>query len=288
MRFDNGIEMEDVDGGLLVRQHGDAYVARGWRLTKPTIELVQTALDSGLRWMIREGHPQSHARWPAGQGRVYLAFSPTREQQWSVAIDTFRDGKGDFSHGAFNGKYHQQFLSHRVPFEFEKRNRGAGHMNVPRDRVLPTLRLMRDLDHSVLYLSRTEAVYEGFALEYDIQRSLLFLWDQTPFGQRHRLVGDEFPVDPGLNPRRIDILARNPKNGDWLVIEVKRAEATIEAVRQIEGYMLTLARRDDFLGGAISGALVAERVPSDVRRAANSAGIEAYEVAYPLELERVA
>jgi len=72
------------------------------------------------------------------------------------------------------------------------------------------------------------------------------------------------------------------------VVEVKRAEAKVDAIRQIEGYLLTLGGRDDFLGGEISGVLVAERVPRIVREAADRAGIAAYEVAFPLDLKRVA
>ncbi|MGY6549069.1 MAG: hypothetical protein ACXIU7_08690 [Roseinatronobacter sp.] len=79
-------------------------------VTEPTIDLVKAALGSKLRWMIREGHPQAHSRWPSGKGRVYLAFSPTRENHWSVAIDSFSESKGDFAHAVFNGKYHHQFL----------------------------------------------------------------------------------------------------------------------------------------------------------------------------------
>ena len=32
VKFANGIELEDHDGGVLVRQFGDAYLARKWRL----------------------------------------------------------------------------------------------------------------------------------------------------------------------------------------------------------------------------------------------------------------
>ena len=150
------------------------------------------------------------------------------------------------------------------------------------------LALLGQLDHSVLFLGRFGDAKLGFVTEYDIQRALMFEWTQSPFATTHRIVGDEFPVDPGPNPRRIDILARDRRSGDWLVIEVKRAEAKIDAIRQIEAYILSLGRREDFVGGAITGALVAERVPPAVRKAAGSAGIAAYEASFPLALARVA
>jgi hypothetical protein len=288
MQFENGIEIDEVEAGLLVRQHSDAYVARGWRLTNSVTELVQTAISSSLRWMIREGHPQAHARWPSGQGRVYLAFSPTREQHWSVAIDSFRDASGDYSEAVFNGKYHQQFIEHRVPFQFEKRNRGAGHLVVSREHVIPAVQLLADLDHSVLYLGRTDRDGLGFVTEYDIQRMILFGWQRTPFAESFDIVADEFPVDGGLNSRRIDILARDPSTGNWLVIELKRAEAKLEALYQIESYMLKLSQRDDFLTGELSGVLVAERISEAVRATARKMGIVAYEVGFPSNIQRVA
>jgi hypothetical protein len=288
LEFAHGISLEDVDGGMLVRQYNDAYLARKWKPTPAVAVLVVTALDNGLRWMIREGHPQAHARWPAGQGRVYIAFSPTREDHWSMAIDRFNPKSGTFGAAVFNGKYHHQFVQNDVPFEFEKRNVGAGHMVVQREQVLPTLTLLGSLDHEVLYLRRTESSSHGFVTEYDIQRALMFQWASTPFATAHTLVTDEFPVDGGLHSRRIDILARTRSGGGHLVIEVKRAEASLEALRQIEDYLSALRRRDDFAFGPLRGALVAERIPLAVREAAGRIDVEAYEASYPLSLQRVA
>lgn len=288
MKFENGINLEDTEGGLLVQQHGEAYVARGWQLTDHTIELVETAIASGLRWMIRSGHPQAHARWPKGKGRVYLAFSPTRENQWSLAIDTYNNQREDYGHAVFCGKYHQQFLDHTIPFIFEKRNKNSGHMVVARQDVLPTIRKLSRIDHRVLYLGRSNYEQEGFVTEYDLQRSIILDWAKTPFATDHRVIGDEFPVDSGHNPRRIDILARACGSGDWLVIEVKRAEAHPDAVHQLEGYLLALGQRDDFLGGQLKGALVAERIPDLVRKLARQTGVSAYEVSYPMSFRQIA
>ena len=197
-----GIELKDVEGGLLVQQYDEAYLARGWNLNENVEALVNAALDSGMRWMIRRGHPQAHARWPTGNGRVYLAFSPTRENHWSLAIDSFNEQRGDFGHGVFNGKYVAQFRAERVPFEFEKRNRGSGHLVVKRDHLFDAIRHLKTMDHSVLHLSRESNAGPGFRTEYDIQRSMMLRWCDTPFGKMD-LVGDEVPVDEGPNPHRI-------------------------------------------------------------------------------------
>ena len=286
--FKNGIRLEEVEDGLLVHQYDDAYVARRWRLSDNTMELVQTAVQSGLRWMIRERHPQPHARWPSGKGRVHLAFSPTREDQWSVAIDTVNASGDNFGKAVFNGKYHQQFVERDIAFEFEKRNRGAGHMEVKRPDVLPAIRLLARFNHSVLYLGRGAELADGFSTEYDIQRSILQRWDETPLSELAALEGHEVPVDPGANPRRIDILGRNADTGDWLIVELKRAEADVEAIRQLRGYLAALEQRDDFRGGELLGVLVAERIPDAVKDAARNTGIVVYEISHPLTFHRVA
>lgn len=288
LELPNGIVLEEIEEGLLVRQGDEAYVARDWCLTAPVIELVETAMAAGLHRMIRTDHPRRNARWPNRRGVVYLAFSPSEHQQWALAIDTIRPASGDFGHGVFNGKYHEQFLALDLPFTFEKRNKGAGHLVVAREHVLPTLAALRGFDHRVLDLGRTERSHAGFSTEYDIQRAILNQWAETPFATRHAVVQDEYPVDGGLNSRRIDVLAQDPQSGDWLVIEIKRAEANADAVRQVEDYLLALGQKDEFAFGKLEGVLIAERISATVREAAQRAGIAAYEIEWPVTLRRVA
>ena len=287
--FEYGIELEDTDQGLLVRQHDQAYVARHWRLTRSVIELVETCLEAGLVWAIRKDHPRNNSRWPNQRGVVYLAFSPTPDFQWSLAIDTWKPNRGDFDFGAFNGKYHTQFLQHDIPFRFEKRNKGAGHMEVEREMVLPTIRKLATFDHNVLQMFRPQPDAEGYGTEYDIQRDLLINWAETVFAHEgYGVVRDEFPVDGGLTSRRIDILSQNFATQDWLIIELKRAEANPAAVSQVTDYLLALGRKDEFNGGKLEGCLIAERLSGTVVQACKAEGIRAYQISWPLTLVRKA
>lgn len=286
--YSNGIQIEQLEGGLLIQQGGEAYVARSWRLTPAVDHLIRTAAASGLDWMIRTGHPLRKARWPNARGVVYLAFSASPDLQWSVAIDTFRPARGDFGHAVFNGKYHAQFVARGIPFAFEGRNKTSGHLVVARDFVIPTLVDLAHFDHRVLALNRTPHQGDGFTTEYVIQHSILANWEQTPWAGRYDLVQDEFPVDGGLTSRRIDILARDRSTGDWLIIELKRAEARPEAVEQVVDYLLALGKRDDFVDGKLDGVLVAERIPTPVRSLAKTEGVTAYEIGWPMQLTRVA
>ena len=220
IKYSNGIELEDVVNGILVRQYDLAYVARNWQLTKDVDRLVSAALDSGMRWMIRDGHPQTSALWPAGRGRVYLGFSVTRENLWSFAIDQFRSKTGTYGDAIFSGKYREQFRLAEIPFTIEKRATKMGHLVVSRENVLDTIFRLREMDHSVLYRTKAERSGPGFHTEYDIQRAVMLGWRETPFRQLE-LVGDEVPVANGANPPRIDLLARDSNR--YVVIELKRA-----------------------------------------------------------------
>lgn len=287
IRFGPDLCVKGVAEGLLVQQGEESYVARNWRLTAPVMSLIEKAIACGLSCMIREDHPRRNARWPNTRGTVYLAFSPSPNLQWSLAIDTFRPTLGDFGFGVFNGKYHEQFLRAGIPFAFEGRNKTSGHLVVERARIFAVLEALKTFNHSVLAMTRSSTSCDGFTTEYVIQRTLMENWAAGPFADRYDIVQDEFPVDGGLTSRRIDILARDRISGDWLVIELKRAEAKINAVHQVEDYLLALGRRDDFAFGRIDGVLVAERIPEQTRAAASSANIATYEVRWPSILQKV-
>lgn len=269
-----------------MRQQDQAYVARGWRLSDPVVVLIEKAVDCGLVCMIRDDHPRRNSRWPNTRGTVYLAFSPSAGQQWSVAIDTFKENRADYGFAVFNGKYHEQFLRHNIPFSFEGRNKTAGHLAVAREQVISVMEALAEFDHSVLALNRSTHAGVGFTTEYVVQREIMQNWHLTPFADRYDIIQDEFPVDGGLTSRRIDILARDRITGDWLVIELKRAEAKIEAVHQVDDYLRALGRRDDFATGKLEGVLIAERIPPIVRRAALNANVTTYEDCWPLKLIR--
>ena len=285
--------MKDTEHGLMVTQYSDSYIARRWKISKNLVELVQTALDSKLFWLIRDGHPQVHALWPSTKGRAYLAFSPTRDKHWALAIDSVNSSGLDYGKAVFNGKYHEQFLKHGIKFSFEKRNTESGHMEVSRDQVLPIIRKMANFDHSVLYKNKSSTPVNGFSTEYDIQRSILSSWSKTPFAKRFEIIGDEVPVNLGSrnasrnNLGRIDILAKNIKLNEYLVIEIKRAEAHIEVLDQIKGYLAALRRNAQMSKASIKGVLVAERIPPQVLSSAKKLGFESYKIKYPINLERL-
>ena len=164
---------------------------------------------------------------------------------------------------------------------------------VDRARVLPTLQAVAEFDHTVLSLGRSEQKPNGFVHEYDIEwlnppkaaaascQAVLFGWAKTPFGAQARIIGDEVPVDSGKNPRRVDILARDIETGDYLVIELKRAEAQSDAIDQLQGYITGMERRAEYGESTLRGILIAERVSPTVTEEARAAGITVYEIEHP-------
>jgi hypothetical protein len=237
--------------------------------------------------MIREGHPQVHSRGLEGKGRVYLAFSPTRENHWSYAIDTFNRRTGELGHCVFNGKYRTQFDDAEINYSFEKRNQTSGHMVVPKNDVLHAIGLLKGMDHSVLYLGRDAVSNVGFRHEYDIQRAIIQNWPNTPIGKRCLLLGDEVPVDTGANPKRIDLLAHDQAADHYFVIELKRATARLEALDQLIGYCSTLRTSPTYRSRPIAGVLIAERIPDEIKLMAQDQGLMAYEIEWPCDFKRI-
>lgn len=281
------IVVRDVEGGLLVQQNGEGYLAKKWHLSPATDELIRTAIGAGLGCMIRHNHPLKSSRWPITKGAVYLAFSPSPDRQWSIAIDSFNPNRSDYGVAVFNGKYQTQFVAAGLPFSFEARNKGSGHLVVQRQHVLQTLKTLATFDHSVLALNRTPHNGDGYTTEYVLQNKILTNWAATPWAARYDVVRSEYPVDGGLTSRRIDILARDRASGDWLIIELKRAEASTAAVQQVVGYLLTLGTQDAFNEGRLDGAIVAERIPSAVLTAAENEGLTTYEAKWPFAITQV-
>jgi len=68
-------------------------------------------------------------------------------------------------------------------------------------------------------------------------------------------------------------------------IEAGRGE--MEAVSQVDDYLFALGCKDEFAFRRLTGARIAERVSNAVRRSALDAGIEAYEIEWPMVLTRV-
>ena len=75
-------------------------------------------------------------------------------------------------------------------------------------------------------------------------------------------------------------MAKGINLDEYLVIEIKRAEANIEVLDQIKGYLAALRKNDEMSGASIRGVLIAERIPERVLSSANQLGFETYKIEY--------
>ena len=284
-KFKYGIKLEDTDEGILVSQYDVSYIARGWKITRDVIELVNCCLNAGMRWMIRDNHPKRSNLFPNKKGVVYLAFSPTRENHWSMAIDSFRINQLNFKEGVFNGKYHSQFNRFKIPFQFEKRNRESGHLVVKREDLFSAVQKLNILDHSVLFFKKKNYT-EGFTHETDIQRYMILNWSKTPFSNQE-LIGDEYPISSGRNSKRIDLLGFEQNSKSYSVIELKRAEPNVSSLSQVEEYCEILKKKNEFINHSFIPILIAERISERVKQEAVRKNILTYEISWPGKITKI-
>ena len=284
--FKFGITLEDVNEGILVKQYDTAYIARNWKITKEVIEMVDACLESGMRWMIRSNHPKRSNQYPNKKGVVYLAFSPTRDNQWSMAIDTFNPNTNKFRFGIFNGKYKNQFDKNKISYNFEGRNKNSGHMMIDRDKLFSTIKKLAVMDHSILFFDKKNIKSDGFIAETDMQRFMILNWQKTPF-KSYEFIGDEYPVRIGRNPERIDLLGFKKKTKTFIVIELKKNEALKKDLGQVLGYCNDLKNKKEFKNFKIKPVLIAERISKDVKENANKDNIDTYELNWPGKFSKI-
>jgi len=99
---------------------------------------------------------------------------------------------------------------------------------------------------------------QEFGLESHLEDFLVENWEKTSLGKRYSLLeedGDMIGQQYRTNIGRIDLLAREKKTGDWVVIELKKGRPSISVVGQLALYMGwvqdNLARGEEEVKGVI-------------------------------------
>ena len=96
-----------------------------------------------------------------------------------------------------------------------------------------------DGDGPVQIEGETIESVQRFGLEKFLSDFLVYNWEKTSIGQRYELyeedgdIAQEYPTPIG----RIDLLARDRDNADWVVIELKRGRSSDVVVGQLLRYM---------------------------------------------------
>jgi hypothetical protein len=263
------LELIERDDGIEVRQFGDAYLAKGWRLTESVMSLVHLAAENNLGVMLQHGHPQSSNRLPNGDGTEYLSFARTQETYWVFAINDqsglTRKSRSDVRWVLFNKAYRGPIAGAGVPSEIEP-FRNASNIRVARDHVAAALASclpwVDELGHRG---GRRGAIgtFPGFRDEADIERRLMENIAALVPGRHFQLLGRQRTIDAGI----VDLLLTEVERIGTVVVEVKQGRAQRQHVdEQLRRYLASRDVAKLTKGGRVVGCLVAERIDDGLRR----------------------
>jgi len=114
--------------------------------------------------------------------------------------------------------------------------------------------------------------WQDFGLESHLEDFLVENWEKTPLGKRYSLLeedGDMVGQQYTTNIGRIDLLAKEKKTGDWVVIELKKGRPASSVVGQLTTYMGwvkdNLARGKEEVKGVIIAGEADEKLEYAVR-----------------------
>lgn len=113
-------------------------------------------------------------------------------------------------------------------------------------------------------IEESEELSTGFGLEAHLRRFLVDNWENTPLGRNYDIlnedgdnIGEEFPTrEAGI----IDILAKNKKGNEWVVIELKRNKSADAVVGQTLRYMGWIEKHKAGKDEDVKGIIVVKEI----------------------------
>jgi hypothetical protein len=272
-KFD--LTISQHDRGLLISQHGKAYIAKHWRLATPVIEMVEIALVHGLTSLIQNGAPQSSKLEPSGDGAEYLSFARKPNEYWVMVINdnsaTSRRSRSDVNKVLFSKRYRHVLKQAEIPCQVEK-FRNASNIEVPAKYAEAAIKAcLPYLDIHAIRSGRRGVTgeYPGFRNEADIEKWLMENLNDQQLGRKIKVEGRQIRIDTGL---MIDILLRDKESGELIVLEIKQGRAQPKDVEeQLQRYVSSPDVKNRAQGRPVIGCLVAELVESSVKAAVENA-----------------
>lgn len=105
-----------------------------------------------------------------------------------------------------------------------------------------------------------EEIETGFALEMHLRRFLVDNWEKTKFGKKYEIIsedgeiiGEEYQTKEAGN---IDILAKDKKKKEWVVIELKKGQSNDAVIGQTLRYMGWVERNLIKKGENVKGIII--------------------------------
>ena len=116
-----------------------------------------------------------------------------------------------------------------------------------------------------------EEIETGFALEMHLRRFLVDNWEKTQLGKNYEIIsedgeiiGEEYQTKEVGN---IDILAKNEKKKEWVVIELKKGQSNDAVVGQTLRYMGWVERKLIKKGESVKGIIIVKEVDNKLKSA---------------------
>ena len=110
----------------------------------------------------------------------------------------------------------------------------------------------------------TEELSTGFGLEPHLRRFLIDNWENTPLGKKYEIltedgeiIGEEYPTKEAGN---IDILAKDKKSKEWVVIELKKGQSSDAVVGQILRYIGWIERNKIEKDEGVKGIIIVKEI----------------------------
>jgi hypothetical protein len=261
---EHGLKLTECDRGLQVQQDGAAYIARSWKLCDDVVKTVDAALDCGFACVIRHNHPKPNNRDEGGV--QYIGFSRSESERWVFVIDQYScPGTRQRDHVntvTFEKHYRTTLERAQIPFTEEgaRGRKGGQNLFVSFDRVADAIHACAGDAEAVEQVMGAREWEErkahlGFVTEAVLESYLVQHWHTLPFASELEYLGRQFPVEGGY----IDILARDRRSGDLVIVELKRDRVGPEVLGQIGRYVNSgvIRRRAD--GRPIRGIAIARR-----------------------------
>ncbi|MGH9775868.1 MAG: endonuclease NucS domain-containing protein [Candidatus Acidiferrales bacterium] len=134
-----------------------------------------------------------------------------------------------------------------------------------------------------------EAASAMFALEKHLEDFLIENWNKTILAEQLELYEEDGDIAQqyGTDVGTIDILARDRKNKDWVVLELKRGQDSDKALGQVLRYMGWIKQRKAQPGQNVRGIIVAGHSDERLEYALQAAvGVELYLYSVDFRLKR--
>lgn len=116
-----------------------------------------------------------------------------------------------------------------------------------------------------------EEIETGFALEMHLRRFLVDNWEKTQLGKNYEIIsedgeiiGEEYQTKEVGN---IDILAKDEKKKEWVVIELKKGQSNDAVVGQALRYMGWVERKLIKKGESVKGIIIVKEVDNKLKSA---------------------